>query len=140
MINLPCPSWIITNQGLTPLYRLDISCLGAIINHDFRSTSKEDNMDIIKTIGPSGQISLGKKFAGQTVMLSEVDTGVWLVKLGRFIPENENGFTPGRFNAILMKPLTGQKKTLPVRATLSSWNPGANNVRQHSHPGTPGFE
>ena len=46
-------------------------------------------MDIIKTIGPSGQISLGKKFAGQTVMLSEVDTGVWLVKLGRFIPENE---------------------------------------------------
>lgn len=35
-------------------------------------------MDIIKTMGSSGQISPGKKFAGQTVMLSEVDTGVWL--------------------------------------------------------------
>jgi hypothetical protein len=46
-------------------------------------------MDIIKTMGSSGQISPGKKFAGQTVMLSEVDTGVWLVKLGRFIPDNE---------------------------------------------------
>lgn len=46
-------------------------------------------MDIIKTVGSSGQISIGKKFAGQTVMLSELDTGVWLIKLGRFIPENE---------------------------------------------------
>ncbi|MCF8075218.1 MAG: hypothetical protein K9K63_14830 [Desulfotignum sp.] len=46
-------------------------------------------MDIIKTVGSSGQISIGKKFAGQTVMLSELDNGVWLIKLGRFIPDNE---------------------------------------------------
>ncbi len=46
-------------------------------------------MNAIKTVGSSGQISLGKKFAGQTVMLDEIDTGVWIVKLGRFIPDNE---------------------------------------------------
>ena len=46
-------------------------------------------MSTIKTVGSSGQISLGKKFAGQTVMLDEIDTGVWIVKLGRFIPDNE---------------------------------------------------
>ncbi len=46
-------------------------------------------MDIIKTVGSSGQISIGKKFAGQTVMLSELDNGVWLIKLGRFVPDNE---------------------------------------------------
>lgn len=46
-------------------------------------------MDVIKTVGSSGQISLSKKYAGQTVVLSEIDTGVWLVKLGRFIPDNE---------------------------------------------------
>ena len=46
-------------------------------------------MDIIKTVGSSGQITLGKKFAGQTVMLTEMDTGVWLLKVGRFIPDNE---------------------------------------------------
>jgi hypothetical protein len=40
-------------------------------------------------VGSSGQISLGKKFAGQTVMVSEIDTGVWIVKLGHFIPDNE---------------------------------------------------
>ena len=46
-------------------------------------------MSTIKTVGNSGQISLGKKFAGQTVMLHEIDTGVWIIKLGRFIPDNE---------------------------------------------------
>ena len=46
-------------------------------------------MNIIKTVGSSGQISLGKKYAGQTVMLNEIDTGVWIVKLGSFIPDNE---------------------------------------------------
>ena len=46
-------------------------------------------MNMIKTVGSSGQISLGKKYAGQTVMLNEIDTGVWIVKLGHFIPDNE---------------------------------------------------
>ena len=46
-------------------------------------------MGIIKTIGSGGQISLGKKFAGQNVMLDEIEAGVWIVKLGRFIPDNE---------------------------------------------------
>lgn len=46
-------------------------------------------MNIIKTVGSSGQISLGKKFAGETIMLSEIDTGVWIIKVGRFIPDNE---------------------------------------------------
>jgi len=46
-------------------------------------------MGIIKTVGSSGQISLGKKLAGKTVMVDEIQSGVWVVKLGRFIPDNE---------------------------------------------------
>ena len=46
-------------------------------------------MGVIKTVGRSGQISLGKKFAGQTIMLDEIQAGVWIIKLGRFIPDNE---------------------------------------------------
>ena len=46
-------------------------------------------MGIIKTVGSSGQISLEKKFAGQTIMLDEIQAGVWIIKLGRFIPDNE---------------------------------------------------
>jgi hypothetical protein len=43
----------------------------------------------VKTIGSSGQISLGKQFAGRTVTVEQVEDGVWLVKAARVIPENE---------------------------------------------------
>ncbi len=43
----------------------------------------------IKTIGKNGQISLGKEFAGQTVLVDNVESGVWIVKIGKFIPDNE---------------------------------------------------
>ena len=43
----------------------------------------------VKTIGSSGQISIGKQHAGRTVTVEEVEEGVWLVKAARVIPENE---------------------------------------------------
>jgi hypothetical protein len=43
----------------------------------------------VKTIGSSGQISMGKQHAGRTVTVEEIEEGVWLVKTARVIPENE---------------------------------------------------
>lgn len=43
----------------------------------------------VKVIGASGQISLGKEFAGRQVLLEEREPGVWLVRLAVVIPENE---------------------------------------------------
>jgi hypothetical protein len=43
----------------------------------------------IKTIGSSGQISLGKENAGRTVMVEQVEEGVWLIKSARVIPDSE---------------------------------------------------
>ena len=43
----------------------------------------------VKTIGSSGQISLGKQHAGRTVTVEEIEAGVWLLKSARVIPENE---------------------------------------------------
>ncbi len=43
----------------------------------------------IKTIGSSGQISLGKQNAGRTVMVEEVEAGVWVIKTAQVIPDNE---------------------------------------------------
>jgi hypothetical protein len=43
----------------------------------------------IKTIGASGQISLGKQHAGRTVTVEEVEEGVWIVRSAVVIPENE---------------------------------------------------
>ena len=43
----------------------------------------------IKTIGSSGQISLGKQHAGRTVMIEEIDSGVWMIRTAKVIPDNE---------------------------------------------------
>jgi len=43
----------------------------------------------IKTIGGSGQISLGKEHAGRTVIVEEVERGVWMVRTAQVIPDNE---------------------------------------------------
>ncbi len=43
----------------------------------------------IKTIGASGQISLGKEFAGRTVLIESSEPGVWLIRTARTIPDCE---------------------------------------------------
>ncbi len=46
-------------------------------------------MATIKTIGDSGQISLDKRYAGEQALVDELEPGVWMIKLGKFIPDNE---------------------------------------------------
>ena len=43
----------------------------------------------IKTIGSNGQISLGEEFAGESVLIENPEYGVWILKIGKFIPNNE---------------------------------------------------
>jgi hypothetical protein len=43
----------------------------------------------IKVVGANGQISLGKQFAGMTVLVEEREPGVWLVRSATVIPDNE---------------------------------------------------
>ncbi len=43
----------------------------------------------VKTIGRSGQISLGKQWAGRTVIVDELEPGVWSIKTAQVIPDNE---------------------------------------------------
>jgi len=53
-------------------------------------------MSIIKTIGSSGQIALGKEYAGRHVLVDQIEPGVWLIKLGQFIPDNERWLLDAR--------------------------------------------
>ena len=43
----------------------------------------------IKKVGNNGQISLGKEFAGQNVLVESPEYGVWIIKIGQFIANNE---------------------------------------------------
>ena len=55
----------------------------------YHALGKHDMALEVKTIGSSGQISLGKQHAGQTVTVEETEDGVWIIKASRVIPENE---------------------------------------------------
>ncbi len=46
-------------------------------------------MAVIKTVGSSGQIALGKEYAGRHVLVDQVEPGVWIIKLGKFVPDSE---------------------------------------------------
>lgn len=81
-------------------------------------------MDVIKTIGSSGQISLGKKYAGRTVVLSELDKGVWLVKLGRFIPENERWVHTAAAQADLNEAIAWAENNAPAETDIDALEDG----------------
>lgn len=42
-----------------------------------------------KRVGASGQISLGKEFAGRIVLVETPEPGVWLIKTASTIPDSE---------------------------------------------------
>ncbi|WP_024335320.1 hypothetical protein [Desulfotignum balticum] len=77
-------------------------------------------MDIIKTVGSSGQITLGKKFAGQSVLLTEMDKGVWLLKVGRFIPDNEKWIHHSQVQQELDKAIDWAENNPPEETDLEN--------------------
>lgn len=44
---------------------------------------------VIKVVGKSGQISLGKEYAGRKILLEEKEPGYWIIRTGEFVPDNE---------------------------------------------------
>jgi len=46
-------------------------------------------MKTVKQVGASGQISLGKEFAGRTVVIDSLEPGVWMIKTAQTIPDSE---------------------------------------------------
>ena len=44
---------------------------------------------LVKCVGASGQISLGKEYAGRQVLVEMPAEGVWIIKTARIVPDNE---------------------------------------------------
>jgi hypothetical protein len=79
---------LVRSWPITPLEELAYVGIFVIMLHDFY-VLREQAMATIKTIGSSGQITLGKEFAGRHVVVDQIEPGVWMIKLGQFIPDNE---------------------------------------------------
>ena len=76
-------------------------------------------METIKIIGSSGQISLGKKFAGRHVLVEEIESGVWIVKLGRFVPESEHWLFSDAVKDDLDEAINWAEQTPPQSSNLN---------------------
>ena len=70
-------------------------------------------MSVIKTIGSNGQISLGKEYAGKSVLIDEIEPGVWVIKIGRFIPDSERWLHEPAAQAKLDEAIAWAEQTLP---------------------------
>jgi hypothetical protein len=44
---------------------------------------------MVKSIGASGQISLGEEFAGRQVLVESPAKGVWIIRTATIIPDHE---------------------------------------------------
>lgn len=75
-------------------------------------------MGVIKKIGSSGQISLGKKFAGQHVLIEEIETGVWILKTGQFVPKNEQWLHAESTKKDIDKAVDWAEKNPPAASNL----------------------
>jgi len=74
----------------------------------------------VKTIGSSGQISLGKEHAGRTVTVEEIEAGVWLIKAARVIPESEMWLQDPRVGDTLNRALEWAGEHPPSTSDLSA--------------------
>ena len=67
----------------------------------------------VKVIGLNGQISLGKQFAGQQVLVEQQEEGVWLIRTAEVIPHNELWLHQPKANQDLMNAMNWTKNNPP---------------------------
>ena len=46
-------------------------------------------MTTVKTISNKGQLDLGEEYSDRQVLVDQLEPGVWLIKLGQFVPDSE---------------------------------------------------
>jgi hypothetical protein len=78
-------------------------------------------MQVIKTIGTSGQVSLGKEYAGRLVLIDQVEPGVWILKLGEFVPNNESWMIQDNVKQEIDRAMDWAAKNPPAETNLDEF-------------------
>ncbi len=84
----------------------------------------------IETIGSNGQISLGKKYAGRTVIVEQVERGVWIVRTAKVIPDNERWLHTSKARSDLDKALELSSRTERPESALNALARKIRNIRK----------
>ncbi|MBM3795540.1 MAG: hypothetical protein FJW31_16100 [Acidobacteria bacterium] len=70
--------------------------------------------------GNSGQISLGKEFAGRTVIVEEAERGVWMIRAAQVIPDNERWLHTPEMRESLDRALDFSDRTERAQTNLAT--------------------
>ncbi len=73
-----------------------------------------------KIVGTSGQISIGKQYAGQQVMIEEIEPGEWRIQTAITIPKSQAWVHTKATQAELDRALDWATKTSPKRTTIDA--------------------
>ena len=73
-----------------------------------------------KIVGASGQISLGKQYAGQQVMIEEIEPGEWRIQSAITIPKSQAWVHSKEVQAELDRALDWAAKNPPKQTALAS--------------------
>jgi hypothetical protein len=76
-------------------------------------------MAIVKMAGRHGQVTLSKEYAGRPVLMDEIEPGVWIIKLGEFIPESERWLRTPQVKANLDEAIAWAETHPPVETNLN---------------------
>ncbi len=74
----------------------------------------------VKTIGSSGQLSLGKEYAGRTVLIETLEPGVWQVKTVQVIPDNELWMTHEAAKSEIDEAVRWAEENPPAESSLEA--------------------
>jgi hypothetical protein len=74
----------------------------------------------VKRIGSSGQIALGKEYAGRMVVVEQPDPGTWVIKLGQFVPDSERWLFNARVTAELDEAIRWAESNPPRETDLDA--------------------
>ena len=75
-------------------------------------------MAVVKTVGRSGQIALGKEYAGRHVLVEQIEPGVWIIKLEGFVPDSERWLHIPQIKAELDEAVAWSEEHLPAETDL----------------------
>ena len=70
----------------------------------------------VKSIGSSGEIYLGKEFAGRQVLIESPAKGVWIIRTATIIPDNETWLHEEKTKGALKKAIAWAKAN-PAKAS-----------------------
>lgn len=73
---------------------------------------------MVKSIGASGQISLGKEFAGRQVLVESPAKGVWIIRTATITPDHEP-WAPEKTAQSGAKKTPSKKAVPPTQRTRS---------------------